>query len=170
MSDFQQNIGKKLLARHKQIAKNEALKSLSNTRDIGVVYDVAKTESRELIKVVNYFESAGKNVITLGYVNAKELGEYISNYKEEFFCKKDLNFWKFPKKESVKRFTTKNFDFLVNLDCEGQLELQAISTFSAAKTRVGKHIEDFAFAHDFMVKTTADSAEHLFEGIKKYIK
>ncbi|MDA8886692.1 hypothetical protein N9I68_03855 [Bacteroidia bacterium] len=170
MSYFQQNIGKKLLARHKQIAKNEALKSLSNARDIGVVYDVAKTESRELIKVVNYFESAGKNVITIGYVNSKELGEYAPNYKEVFFCNKDLNFWKLPKKESVKRFVTKDFDFLINLDCEGQLELQVISTFSVAKTRVGKHIEEFAFAQDFMIKTAAESAEDLFDEIKKYIK
>jgi len=170
LTNFQKNIGIKLLAKYKQSSKNEALKSLKETQDVGVIYDALKTEERVLNKIGHYFESEGKNVITLGFVNTKELGTFVPNYKEEFYCKKDLNFWNLPKKESVQRFLDKDFDFLVNLDCTGELELQAISAYSMAKTRVGKHIERYAFTQDFMVKTMADSPEDLFEEIKKYIK
>ena len=89
---------------------------------------------------------------------------------ESFFCKKDLNFWKFPKKKSVQDFVGRDFDYLINLDLNGDMTLQAVSTFSKAKTRIGKWTEPFSFAQDFMLKTTAETEEDLFQEIIKYIK
>lgn len=170
MADFQINIGRKSLARHKQNSKSESLKKMSEVREVGVVYDVKKTSDRLLNKVVHYFESEGKAVITLGFLEEKELGDIVPSYKEEFFCKKDLNFWKLPKKQAVSKFISTEFDYLLNLDMEGRNELQAISTFSVSKTRIGKHFEDYPFAQDFMIKSLAETHEELFNDIKRYIK
>ena len=46
----------------------------------------------------------------------------------------------------------------------------SISTFSKAKTRIGKYFDDFPFAQDFMVKSLAETQEELFNDITKYIK
>lgn len=170
MADFQINIGRKSLARHKQSNKSESLKKMSEVREVGVVYDVKKTSTQLLNKVTHYFEAAGKTVISLGFVEEKELGELVPNYKEEYFCKKDLNFWKLPKKQAVTRFISKDFDYLINLDMEGRNELQAISTYSVSKTRIGKHFENYPFAQDFMIKSLAETHEELFNDIKQYIK
>lgn len=158
------------MAKHKQSNKSESLKKMSEVREVGVVYDVKKTSAQLLNKVTHYFEAAGKTVISLGFVEEKELGDLVPNYKEEYFCKKDLNLWKLPKKQAVSKFVSKNFDYLINLDMEGRNELQAISTFSVSKTRIGKHFEDYPFAQDFMIKSLAETHEELFNDIKQYIK
>lgn len=170
MANFRQDIGKKLLARHRQVDKSEALQTLKSVREIGVVYDVNQISAQLINKVVHYFESAGKNVITLGFIPEKELGDYIPTLKEEYFCKKDLTFWRLPKKAIVSRFISKDFDFLINLDFNESAELQAISTYSRAKTRIGKYFEEYSFCQDFMIKSLAESGDELFNEIKKYIK
>ena len=143
--------------------------SFDSVREVGVVYDVSQKGSL-LTKIIHHFESEGKKVFTLGYVNDKELGDYVPNFKEGFFCKKDLSFLRIPKKEAVSNFTTKEFDFLINLDTKGRVELQAISTFSQARTRIGKHLDLFQNAQDFMVKSVAETEEEIFNEIIKYIK
>jgi len=170
LADFQINIGRKSLAKYKQSDKSESLKKMSNVREVGVVYDLKKTSMQLLNKVTHYFEAAGKIVSTIGFIEEKNLGDLVPNNKEKYFCKKDLNFWKLPKKEVVQKFISKDFDYLINLDMIGRNELQAISTFSNAKTRIGKHFEEYPFSQDFMIKSHAESGEELFNEIKKYIK
>jgi len=170
LADFQINIGRRSLAKHKQSDKSELLKKMSNVREVGVVYDLKKTSTQLLNKVTHYFEAAGKIVSTIGFIEEKNLGDLVPNNKEKYFCKKDLNFWKLPKKEVVQKFISKDFDYLINLDMIGRNELQAISTFSNAKTRIGKHFEEYPFSQDFMIKSHAESGEELFNEIKKYIK
>lgn len=170
MANFRQNIGKKLLARHRQADKSESLQTLQSVREIGVVYDVNQISAELINKVVHYFESAGKNVTTLGFISEKELGDYIPTLKEEYFCEKDLTFWQLPKKAVVSRFLSKDFDFLINLDLNESAELQSISTYSSAKTRIGKYFEEYSFSQDFMIKSLAESGDELFNEMKKYIK
>ena len=170
LADFRIQIGKKSLARHKQRTKLESLKKMNEVREVGVVYDVKKTSAQLLNKVTHYFESEGKTVITIGYLEEKELVDYTANKKEMYFCIKDLNFWKLPKKQAIASFVSIDFDYLINLDMEGCNELQAISTYSASKTRMGKHFKNYPFAQDFMIKSLAETAEELFNDIKQYMK
>ena len=170
MANFRIQIGKKSLARHKQLHKSESLKKMNEVREVGVVYDVKKTSVQLLNKVTHYFEVEGKIVITLGYLEERQLGEYVANKKEEYFCKNDLNFWGLPQKQSVTPFISSDFDYLINLDMEGCNVLQAVSTYSVSKTRIGKHFDDYPFAQDFMIKSLAETAEELFKDIQHYIK
>jgi hypothetical protein len=170
LADFQINIGRRSLARHKQSDKSELLKKMSNVREVGVVYDVKKTSTQLLNKVIHYFEAAGKKVVTIGFLEEKDLGDLVPSYKEDYFCKKDLNFWKLPKASAVGKFIAKDFDYLINLDMIGRNELQAISTYSVSKTRIGKHFEQYSFAQDFMIKSLSETSEELFNDIKQYIK
>jgi hypothetical protein len=170
LSSFFKNIGLKLLKAHKQADKSERLTSFKSTQKVGIVYDVQKIRTGFLDRITSYFESEGKSVITLGFVNEKELGDYQPRLRQEYYTKKDLTFWKIPKKDVIQNFITTPFDYLINLDAEGVIELQSISTFSNAKTRIGKYFEEFPFAQDFMVKSLAETEEELFNDITKYIK
>lgn len=170
MANLREKIALSLLRKHIQSTKSEQLKSLAHVREVGVVYDVKKTPVQVINRVVHHFESEGKTVQALGFVNEKTLEGISGSKGESFFCKKDLNFWKFPKKKSVQDFVGRDFDYLINLDLNGDMTLQAVSTFSKAKTRIGKWTEPFSFAQDFMLKTIAETEEDLFQEIIKYIK
>ena len=169
MSNFKFKIGVRKLNKHKQKSKSETLVSFDNVREVGVVYGVDQDPSL-LTKIIHHFESEGKNVYSLGFVNHKELGEFVPGLKELYFCKKDLNIWGIPKHDVVGNFTSRQFDYLINLDLKGKIELQAISAFSEAKTRIGKHINLFQTTQDFMVKSLAETEKELFNDIIKYIK
>jgi len=170
LAKFIEKIALKLLERYKQPLKKEQLRSFDNSSDIGVVYNVKNTSISTINKVKEYFSSNEKNVITMGFLPEKELGEYVSNYKDEYICKKDLNLFGLPKRDKIQKFINKDFDYLLNLDVEGNLQLQAISAYSKAKTRIGKYWDAFHFSQDFMVKSVAGTAEDLFQDMKKYIK
>ena len=170
MAKFIENMALGLLAKYPQRAKAQPLQSLANAKEIGVVYDVHSTSTESLREIIDFFKSKDKNIVTLGFVNEKELGEYVPNYKQDYFCKKDLNFWKLPKQDNLIKFLNKEFDFLLNLDLVGSLQLQAVSTFCKSKTRMGKHFDEYVFAQDFMIKSDAVTAADLFTEIKKYLK
>ena len=171
MANFRETIGIKILQRHTPAEKSEALRQLTKSKTAGIVYDTQRLSRKELNKVLHVFESEGLKAESLGFVNDKELKEeHLSEKGDVFYCKKDLSFWYLPKGVSVTQFTEKQFDYLINLDCAGLLPLQAISARSMAKVRMAKHFEQYAFAHDFMSETKADSEWELFEEIIKYIK
>ena len=170
MANFREKIALRMLVKYKQITKPERLQSLGNAREIGIVYDVKNTEILSLNAIVHYFESLGKNVMSLGFYNEKESNNLVSDAKTLYFNQKDLDFWKIPKQELVSVFTNQEFDFLLNLDTVGSIPLQAISTFSKARTRMGKHFDQYNFAHDFMVKSDVTSTDDLFASIQKYLK
>ncbi|MDG1756142.1 MAG: hypothetical protein P8I43_01905 [Bacteroidia bacterium] len=170
LTNIQRNIGRRILARTSQADKFERLKKLKYARKIGVVYNMQDMTSEHLHKIIHHFESEGKSVFTLGFVNEKDIDNLLPNYKESYFCNADLNFWKIPHGDSISKFIQEDFDFLINLDLKGAIELQGISTFSVAKTRIGKFFDDFVFAHDLMVKSNSQEAYGLFIDITRYIK
>jgi hypothetical protein len=170
LTNIQRYIGKRILARSIQEDKFERLKKLKSARKIGVAYNMQDMPSEYLHKIIHHFESEGKTVFTLGFVDEKDIGHLLPNYKESYFCKADLNFWKVPHGDRVSKFIQEDFDFLINLDLKGVNELQGISTFSTAKTRIGKFFDDFLFAHDLMVKSDSQEAYGLFIDIIRHIK
>lgn len=171
MANFRENIGIRLLKRHIQDEKSEALRQLTKSTSVGIVYEALRLSRKELNKVLHVFESEGLKVESLGFVNDKELkAEHLNDRGDFFYCKKDLSFWYLPKSETVSQFTDKQFDYLINLDCQGLLPMQAVSAKSKAKIRMAKHFEQFSFAHDFMSETKVSSEWDLFEEIIKYIK
>ena len=170
LTNIQRNIGRRILARTSQADKFERLKKLKYARKIGVVYNMQDMTSEHLHKIIHHFESEGKSVFTLGFVNEKDIDNLLPNYKESYFCNADLNFLKIPHGDRISKFIQEDFDFLINLDLKGAIELQGISTFSVAKTRIGKFFDDFVFAHDLMVKSNSQEAYGLFIDITRHIK
>jgi len=170
LTNLQQNIGRKILVNKSQNEKFEKLKKLKAARNIGIVYAVNEIDNNLKNKIIHYFEAEGKKVYTLGFVNDKNIDNYLPNFKEHYFCCADINFWKIPKLNSVAPFIHGGHDFLINLDIHGMNELQGISVLSSAHTRIGKYFEEFVFAHELMVKSNSNDSYGLFLDLVKYIK
>ena len=170
LANVRENIGKWLLMRSFQNEKSEMLKSMKQTKNIGIVYNATDFSAKELTKVVHFFEAEGKQVKTLGYVDAKEKrDEHLSHGSDVFFSRKELSFWLIPKGEEVEQFLKEEFDFLINLDCKGLFPLQAISAKSNAKIKMAKYLNQYEFAHDFMASSNTMDELELFNDLKKYI-
>ena len=160
-----------MLKRHRQKPKSEEFKPLSGIKTVGMVYDVEALSWKTMTQIIRFFESHGKSVTTLGYLDEKELNHnYTPNYKHMFFCKEQVNFWRLPQPATLERFLGTPFDYLINLDVEGSLVLQAVSTYSTAKARIGLYQEPFQFCQDFMIKCEASNGVELIENLKNYIK
>ncbi|MBR9859188.1 hypothetical protein GYB22_00255 [bacterium] len=171
LSKIKYNIALKKLRAHAQKEKAERFKGLSQARSVGIVYNVGKIKWKTVTQFIHYFESLGKKVTTLGYLDEKELNHnYTPNFRHMFFCQRELSFWKIPKAQSLQTFTEVDFDYLINLDVEGDLVLQAVSAYSKAHTRIGLHLEDYEFCQDFMIKADVNDGPDLFEKLKDYIK
>lgn len=170
MPTFTENIGKRLLRKRSISQKAESLKQLRQINTVGIVYNVITLERKQLNSIAHFFESEGKKVFSLGFVDSKELdSSQVSSGAEKFYCRKQLNIWNLPKGDEVNEFINKDYDYLINLDGQGTLPLQAISAYSKAKVRMAKYFEEYAFSHDFMAETETSDELLIFNELKKYI-
>lgn len=170
MSTLKHTLALALLKRVKQHSKSSELVSLKTARKAGIVYNARKIKSKVLKKEKEFFTNKGIEVFTLGFVDAKDLQGYSATYKDAYFCRADLNFWGHVKSDSIKGFLNETFDYLLNLDVDGNLSMQSVSVLSSAKTRFGKQFDTYEFAHDFMVKSHSDTPIDLLKEITHYIK
>ena len=170
MAAIKEKIAYRKLKGFKQAQRVGSLRPLSEIKTVAILYDVSEMSWKEVRKIIDFFQEHGKSVTTLGYLDEKELThEYTPNYKHMFFCKEQLSFWKLPMPNTLSRFITTDFDYLINLDVKGNMVLQAVSTYSQAKTRLGMHMDTYLFSQDFMVKTQAKSGTELFDSMKEYV-
>lgn len=170
LAALKEKIAYRKLRGFKQGKREGSLKPLQEIRTVALLYNVEEMPWKQVRKIIDFFEQHAKSVTTLGYFDEKELNhEYTPNYKHLFFCKEQLSFWKLPMPNTLSRFISTDFDYLINLDVKGELVLQAVSTYSQAKTRIGLHQERFLFSQDFMVKAPAKTGLELFESIKEYV-
>ncbi len=143
----------------------------SDVKRIGIVYNAASKENTKVVmRFAEEMEKKGKKINTLGYLNTRELtGDFIPNYRNDFFCNRDLNNIRLPKEMSVKRFISEPFDYLLNLNVEQSFALLGISALSKAHFRIGKYWKDYTECFDFMIQIREDTLESLITEISKYL-
>ena len=167
---IKEKIAYRKLKNFKQHSKIGELKPMAEIRTVALLYNVEEISWKKVSGIIKFLESYGKSVTSLGYLNEKELThEYTPNYKHMFFCNEQVSFWKLPMPNTLSSFITTEYDYLINLDVKGDMVLQAVSTYSRAKTRIGLLMSDYQFSQDFMIKGEVKNGEDLFERIKRYI-
>jgi hypothetical protein len=134
------------------------------------LFSTEDTPRKEVIRLAHYFESEGKKVEMLGFVNAKTPESHLNGHGELYIAKGDLNWWGIPKKEAVSSFCNNRFDYLINLDMKGSTPLQSISLSSKARTRIGKHFENYPSSCDMSIKSDSVTAGDFFNELTKYLK
>lgn len=170
MPGFKEKIAYRKLKGFNQHHKHGSVKPLTEIRTVGMVYNVEEVHWKAIKQMIAFLEERGKSVTTLGYFNEKELNhEYTPNFKHMYFCQEQLSFWKLPMINTLNSFINTEFDYLINLDVKAEMVLQAVSTYSRAKTRIGLYFDQYQFSQDFMIKSSVKGPEDLFEHIKQYI-
>lgn len=147
--------------------------SLDKIDRIGVIYVADELgQNKEVFQWVKELHSVGKNVKTLGYIDAKTLPAHsVPNEKNDFFCRKDLNVFQLPREQAVKRFTSEPFDLLINLYTEPDVMLLGVSALSEARLRVGPYFREFTCCMDMMLELNGNSElSALMDSMKTYLK
>ncbi len=164
---------KRYLRKHDKTSGRRELVPFKKVSRIGIVYRAGvPIDEKHRKQIESEFEKAGKRVMTLGFVDHKEVGtEYQPNVHHDYFARKDLSRLKLPRKTSVMRFVTEPFDYLIYCSEEVSIPLLGITALSRAKCRVGPYFEDLEFGFDLLLKTEgSDSAyaDQVIECIKKF--
>lgn len=143
--------------------------SLGATKKVGILYDVVEGE-KAAINLTKWFSQNGVKVISLGFVDEKELStDYSPNYKTDYFCKRNLTRWNLPKEEDINRFVLEPFDYLINLYKEPSLPLMGVSAMSRAKFRIGPYHSDYIHCYDMMLSLNSEGIEDYLKELKNYI-
>ncbi|MEO5571269.1 MAG: hypothetical protein ABIT08_00495 [Bacteroidia bacterium] len=127
----------------------------SEAKTIGILYDATNERDYELVKkFVKEIREQKKDVLALGYYNAKELPNmrYVK-LGLDFFTKKSLNWHLKPNQAAISNFINAKFDILINLTIEKNFPLKYIFAKTKAKFKIGKYDKKNAAYYDMMIQT-----------------
>jgi len=152
---FRQNIATWFLNRKiKKQNRSATAVGFNDAKKIGVLYDASKEENYLLVKkMVEDIRKEHKEIIALGFINAKNLprNRYIK-LGLDFITKKDLNWYKKPVGTTIDNFVKENFDVLINLNIEGAYPLRYLAAATKASFKIGRFNNSNNGVCDFMLQ------------------
>jgi hypothetical protein len=127
----------------------------SEAKTIGILYDATSERDYELVKkFVKEIREQKKDVIALGYYNAKELPDTrFVKLGLDFFTKKSLNWHMKPHHTAISNFINVKFDILINLNIEKNFPLKYIFAKAKAKFKIAKYDKKNSVYCDMMIHT-----------------
>ncbi|MBT8196221.1 MAG: hypothetical protein KJO64_07325 [Bacteroidia bacterium] len=152
---FRQNIATWFLNR-KIKKQNRVAKAVgfNDAKKIGILYDATKEDNYQLVKkMVEGIRSEHKEVVAMGFINAKSLprNRYIK-LGLDFFTKKNLNWYKKPVGPTIDNFVKENFDVLINLNIENAYPLRYLAAATKASFKIGRFNNSNSGYCDFMLQ------------------
>ena len=171
---FRQNIATWFLRRKvkKQSRQNKSV-GYKEARKIGILYDASREQDYLLIKkLVHDLREEHKEVLALGYINAKKLPKNtFIKLGLDFITKKNLNWYKKPVSQTATNFTKEKFDVLINLNIESAYPLRYIAAASHATFKIGRFNKNNKGFCDFMLQVEKNTElKDLIEQSMHYLK
>jgi hypothetical protein len=146
-------IGMQMLADKTGIANRKiTLCTLSEAKNIGIIYDATEYISFEIVRdLVKQLSNISISIKVLGYVDSKKLiDHYLYRKGFDFFCKNDLNWYYKPVSSQTEQFINEPFDILINLSLDYKFPIHYISSASKAFFKAGRYsLTDASL--DFMI-------------------
>lgn len=170
--DIKQKVGKWVFQR--ELKTNKRIKEVCNLEDaksIGILYDATNEQQiKQIQPFVKYFFELKKDVMALGYVNAKQLSYcHTPKLQYDFFYQKDLNWYYKPQNYIIDNFVKKEYDILINLCDSSVMPIKYLVASSVARFKIGR-FEDGYEIYDLMMEINDDkSLSKLMQEIKHYI-
>jgi hypothetical protein len=168
----------RLLAHFHRIRSKKAFIPLKEAKSIGILADLRKAGNAP--PVVQFAKSIHRqdrrcHVLLIIPDRRKELNPF--NYEKHFpgmpvelICQEELSWFKAPKKEKVKPFTTNAFDIVFYLETEENFTLQSVLWQSQAKMFAGPEgLCRGAFDFEIGLKERTDLS-YLTENLLKYLQ
>ncbi len=137
IKNIKDSIGRYLL-RNSSPRKAQLARSLPNydeVHDIGIVYDAnSKEQEEEVNLIVQLLHKEGKKVITMGYVDTKELPPQKKfHITTEYFWREKITRFNLPDRNKIGGFLNTEFDLLMNLFYSNELPLLGMAAYSKSK-------------------------------------
>ncbi len=169
--NIKEKIGKSQLKKTFKHRKRKVVaKNFDDITNIGIIYTANKESDITTIKNLIKTLPSKIKVSCLGYFNEKNLKDFhLQTDKHSFFCSSDLNWFFKPVSETVKDFTHKPFDVLIDLNKEKSIPMDFILFESKAHLIVGRYNKKAIY--DFMINVEKnDSDLYFLEQTVKYLK
>ncbi len=121
---------------------------------VGILFDATDTAiSQEALAFIKKLTKQAKTVVTLGFVNVKEMKEELPF---DFFCKKDLDWLWRPKGGIPIQFKQQKFDLLINLSQTDCFPLEYLAVSIDANYKIGA-LTEYPNNYDLMLDTKSFS-------------
>ena len=143
-----------LIIRRKSKDKNQTREfiGLEDAKNIAILY-IARNQ-KSIDRAIDLGKKLGENkkISLLGFI-PKKTGESLRSLYPEmsFISKKDLSWYRVPKRLFSSRFIKGDYDILINLYLKDSLPLQYISCLSKAKFRIGHYRPKNLYCNDFLI-------------------
>jgi len=155
----------------KRLNRKRGIFNLENAKKIGVIYNATHQKNYEIAKkFISNIKKLNNDVISLGFVDSKEvLDFYDKTIKNQFFSRKNLNWYRKPNNPFIDEFISQNFDILIDLSVINDFPIQYIIALSQAKFKVGKFKDKNSY-YDFMIDlNNKQDPELLIDQINHYL-
>lgn len=106
---------------------------------IGIIYPVTDPDFYQYIRQFESSLSAeGKKCVVLGFVNSKQLPDFVKPRKDFLFVlKKDVTILGIPQSKDVNRFIHTSFDVLFDFNINTSFAMEYVCRLSAARLKAG---------------------------------
>ncbi len=150
--------------------RRKAIHNFSTAKTAGVLFRCKNEEDFNAVKdFKQYLESHRIRTEVLGYVHEKQVPDhYLLRTGFNFFCLKDLNWFKRPVRKFALDFSTRKYDILFDLSLEDDFPLKYLSELSPATYKIGVFTE--ARNYDLMIELQySRTVSYFVEQVKHYL-
>lgn len=153
---IKKKIGLKQMRREfKNLRRVGKVYNLGNAQSVCIIYNADSEEKYNTVKnyVKHLKEEEGiRKIMALGYVDAKEVPDYLRPKLEfDFFCNKDLAWNYRPGGIIIKNFISEPYDILIDMERHENVPLRYLLNLSKAKFKVGFFNKDYQHYYDLML-------------------
>lgn len=137
---LQLKVGRFNLAKEKKKLNRKTVScNLETAKTVGILYNATQKEDCDVVKnLVIDLKQQNKEVLALGYVNLKEMGDIFKPHiSYAYFDNRKLNKSFIPRSTDVKNFIEKPYHLLIDLNLNNDFPLEYIASLSNASFKVG---------------------------------
>lgn len=140
-----------------------------DVHSIILLYDSDIMEKNPTIKkIVAELQNEGKEVITLGYVQRKDVSSAILP-QSRMLGQKDFNWFRMPKTDVQHDIEKRKYDLMLDLTLTPIIELQYMAMYVRADFKAGRQMGEGV--NNLMIDLPVDAGrEDLFRELVKYLK
>lgn len=154
------------------IHRTPGIITFGRARTIGIIYDATSDQDFELMKnYVRDIRNMGKDVVSLGYFNQKELPNMrFMKLGLDLFTRKALD-WKLkPHSPVVSSFLQRDFDILICFNLEHSVPLTYIAAHSKAVFKIGLYDNRNSKLFDFIIKPeSTPTLKQMMDQVNHYL-
>lgn len=153
MNFIKRHFIKKYIADNKPVRDINVV-SLQKAKTVGLICNITTEDTyKEIYAVFSHLQNANRSVWLLGYINDKEVPFYcLPQFKADFFCNKDLNWYGRIEKKLTKEFAEKDFDILIDFSHQPFDPIRLIMSISRAHFIVGAQKENMSY-YDLLINS-----------------